>query len=215
MTEAAILVFAKAPLPGQAKTRLIPALGAAGAATLHARLVRHTLLQAKAANVGPIILWCAPDVGHPFFEVCAGEFAMERHVQQGADLGQRMEYAMAAALRTYRKVLLIGTDCPDLTPAILQEAAQTLDHACGVVLVPAHDGGYALIGALQHAPPVFDDVAWGSNAVLACTRRHLRAGEIGWMELPSLPDIDVPDDLAHLTTTHPYLLDGIPLSGDK
>ncbi len=215
MTEAAILVFAKAPLPGQAKTRLIPALGAAGAAELHARLVRHTLLQAKAANVGPISLWCAPDVGHPFFEACAGEFAVERHAQQGADLGQRMEYAMAAALQTHRKVVLIGTDCPDLTPTILQEAARTLNHACGVVLVPAHDGGYVLIGAIKHAPPVFDGVTWGSNTVLARTRRHLRTGGIGWKELPSLPDIDVPDDLARLTTTHSYLLDGIHFSGDK
>lgn len=215
MTETAILIFAKAPLPGQAKTRLTPALGAMGAAALHARLVRHALCQAQAAGIGPVILWCASDAGHPFFEACAGEFAVERYVQQGDDLGQRMAYAMAVALCTYRKVLLMGTDCPDLTPEILRAAAQSLSLDCSVVLVPAHDGGYVLIGAKERVPHVFDNIVWGSDTVLASTRRHLQRNETGWKELPSLPDIDVPDDLVHLADTHPFLLEGIPLNGDK
>lgn len=206
--DTALLVFARAPVPGQAKTRLIPALGAAGAAKLHARLVRHTLRQAVAAEVGPVTLCCAPDDLHPFFAECARDFGVELLRQQGDDLGQRMAHALAAALRYCRHVLLVGSDCPALSPAILRAAALALQSSAAV-FVPAKDGGYVLVGVHDAMPPVFDGIAWGGAAVMAQTRASLRTQNILWQELPPLADIDTPRDLQRLRQTHPGLLDGL------
>lgn len=203
-----LLVFARAPVPGQANTRLIPALGQAGAAELHARLVRHTLRQAAAAEVGPVTLCCAPDDRHPFFAECARDFGVELLRQQGDDLGQRMAHALAASLRTFRQVLLVGTDCPALSPAILRAAAQALQSSAAV-FVPAEDGGYVLVGVRDAVPPVFDGITWGGASVMAQTRASLRAQNILWQELLPLADIDTPRDLRRLKQTHPELLDGI------
>lgn len=204
-----LLVFARAPIPGQAKTRLIPALGQAGAAELHARLVQHTLNHAVAAGVGPVTLWCAPDDKHPFFAECAREFGIDLQVQQGDNLGRRMAHALACSLRTFRYVLLIGTDCPTLGSATLRDAARRLKENTSAVFVPAEDGGYALIGVRDCVPSVFDGIAWGSDSAMAQTRRHLRAQDIRWQELPLHADIDTPHDLQRLKQTHPYLLEGI------
>lgn len=206
--ETGLLVFARAPVPGQAKTRLIPALGQAGAAELHARLVRHTLRQAMAADVGPVRLCCAPDDRHPFFAECARDFGVVLLIQRGDDLGQRMAHALAAGLRTCRHVLLVGTDCPALGPVILREAVRGLEDNTAV-FVPAQDGGYALVGVRDAVPPIFAGVSWGSAAVMAQTRRLLRAQSVRWHELPPHADIDTPRDLRRLKRTHPELLDGI------
>jgi uncharacterized protein len=204
-----LLVFAKAPVPGQAKTRLIPALGAAGAAELHARLVRHTLRQALAADVGTVTLYCTPDDRHPFFAECARDFGVELQMQQGADLGRRMAHALACSLRTFLRVLLIGTDCPALSPDILRDAAHRLREDCAVVFVPAQDGGYVLVGLRDMMPEIFSDISWGAEVVMAQTRAHLRVQGIRWQELPLHADIDTPRDLPRLKQTHPALLEGI------
>ena len=207
--DTALLVFAKAPIPGQAKTLLIPALGCAGAAELHARLARHTLKNAVAANIGSVTLWCAPDAAHPFFSECAREFGIHLRVQQGADLGQRMAHALVCGLRSARQVLLIGTDCPALTPDTLREAARRLQEECAVVFVPAEDGGYALVGVRDMAPAIFDGIAWDSKTVMAQTRLSLLAQSTRWQELAIQADIDIPQDLQRLQHTHPNLLQGI------
>lgn len=206
--ETGLLVFARAPVPGQAKTRLIPVLGAPGAAALHARLVRHALGQAVAAKVGPVRLCCAPDARHPFFAECARDFEVELWEQQGADLGQRMAHALAGGLRAFGRILLMGTDCPALNPLLLRAAAQALQsHAA--VFVPAKDGGYVLVGVRDAVPPIFDGVDWGSAAVMGHTRVSLQALGIRWQELPPLADIDTPRDLLQLRQTHPGLLEGL------
>ena len=207
--DTALLVFAKAPIPGQAKTRLIPALGGAGAAELHARLARHTLKSAVTANIGAVTLWCAPDATHPFFAECVREFDVQLQVQQGADLGQRMAHALACGLHCARHVLLIGTDCPTLTPDTLREAAHRLQEECAVVFVPAEDGGYALVGVRDMAPAIFDGIAWDSETVMAQTRLRLSAQDTLWQELAVQADIDIPQDLQRLQHTHPDLLQGI------
>jgi uncharacterized protein len=209
MSDAALLVFAKAPVPGEAKTRLIPALGQAGAAELHARLVRHTLNHAVAANVGQVTLYCAPDDRHPFFAECARDFGVELQVQQGDHLGQRMAHALACGLRIFRRVLLIGTDCPTLGPAALRDATHRLDEHAPVVFVPAQDGGYALVGVRDMVPPIFDGIAWGGASVMAQTRALLLAQGMRWQELPFHADVDTPRDLSRLKQTHPALLEGI------
>lgn len=207
--DCALLVFAKAPVAGQAKTRLIPALGAVGAAELHRRLVRHTLQNALAADVGPVTLCCAPDHKHPFFADCVHEYGIVLKAQQGADLGQRMAHALACGLRSSRHVLLIGTDCPLLGSESLRDAAQRLGAHGSAVFVPAEDGGYALVGVSDRVPDMFEGIAWGSDAVMAQTRSHLRSRSLAWQELPAMADIDTPRDLQRLLQSHPDLLHGL------
>jgi rSAM/selenodomain-associated transferase 1 len=209
MPETTLHVFARAPVSGQAKTRLIPALGAQGAAELHARLVRHTLENALSADIGPVTLWCAPDIHHPFFELYAHEFGITLRAQQGDDLGQRMAHALAFGMRDSKCALLIGTDCPTLDPVVLRSAADALKKDAAVVFVPAEDGGYALIGVRERVPAIFDGIAWGSDTVMAHTRNLLQSQSLDWHELPPLADIDTPNDLPRLHHTHPDLLTGL------
>lgn len=189
-----LLVFAKAPVPGQVKTRLIPALGATKSAELHTRLCIATL--DKAAGLAPVDLWGSPDTKHAFFSACRATYGVDLRVQRGADLGARMANAMNVALATARYAVLIGTDCPQLTRDDLKEAFQTLDEGCDAVLGPAMDGGYVLIGLARPAPRVFKDIDWGSDRVLAQTRARLAEATLTWRELPPRRDVDRPEDLA-------------------
>lgn len=209
MSDITLHVFARAPISGKAKTRLIPALGAHGAAELHARLVRHTLGNALSANIGPVTLWCAPDIRQPFFERCACEFGITLRTQQGGDLGQRMSHALACGIRDSKCALLIGTDCPTLDPVVLKSAADAVKRNAAVVFVPAEDGGYVLIGVREMVPSIFGGIAWGGDTVMAHTRSHLRSQSLDWHELPPLADIDVPIDLQRLQHTFPDLLNGL------
>src|SRR5215218_5030036 len=157
--EAAVAVLAKAPIPGYAKTRLIPLLGAEGAARLQQKLIDQALATAAAAEIGPVTLWCAPDVQHPFFWEAAQRHGAELAVQPGGDLGERMLAAFQAA-RHGKALVLIGTDCPILTPRDLSAAAVRLCKA-DVVMAQAEDGGYGLIAARRPIPELFDQMPWG------------------------------------------------------
>ncbi len=195
----AILVFARAPVPGEVKTRLAPALGAEGAAALHRRLTRHVIATAVAAELGEVILYCAPHTRHPFFRRLKNEFGIALRSQKGADLGERMHHAMSFALSRFPATILIGSDCADIDPAYLQQAAARLkSDAASVVLGPAADGGYVLIAATRNDAKVFNGVPWGTSGVLAATRARLR--DLGWRfsELATLEDVDRPEDLARL-----------------
>lgn len=190
---ARILVFSKAPVPGQVKTRLLPALSATAAAELHARLLWQTVTMALACQLAPVQLWCSPDCGHPLFRRLARQGA-KLHLQQGADLGQRLQHASSTTLKNRARVILIGTDCPGLDAALLQQALDRLaEH--DVVLGPAEDGGYYLLGLRQPAPELFQDIDWGSDRVLAQTRRSAAMQQLGVFELPQRWDLDRPADL--------------------
>ncbi|MBI2311742.1 MAG: TIGR04282 family arsenosugar biosynthesis glycosyltransferase [Betaproteobacteria bacterium] len=193
-----ILVFAKAPEPGKVKTRLVPLLGADGAAALHRDLVRHALATANSAGLGPVELWCAPDERHPFFAACAQEFGIALKPQGEGDLGARMLRAFEATLGQTPRALLIGSDCPSLTSEDLRNAACALETGNDAVFTPAEDGGYMLVGLTRAAPELFEGVAWGTPMVMAETRKHL--SELGWhwQELPTRWDVDRPEDYARL-----------------
>jgi hypothetical protein len=128
----AIAVFSRAPVPGQAKTRLIPSLGAEGAARLQREFLRRTLQTAASAQFGPVSLWCTPGCGHPAFQQCRVDFDLILHPQCSGDLGARMFDAFNRLCAT-GPVLLIGTDCPALTPAHLRMAASTLQEGDAAV----------------------------------------------------------------------------------
>lgn len=195
--EAAIAVFAKAPVPGQVKTRLASVLGPDAAASLHAGLVRHALATAAHARLGPVTLWCQPDASHSFFARCATEFGVRLETQRGADLGERMRRAFEPAWQARAPLLLIGADCPALTVRHLESAAAAL-RSHDAVLVPAEDGGYVLVGLGRALPAMFEGVSWGGAGVMGQTRERLAAERATWAELPALWDVDRPDDYARL-----------------
>lgn len=197
--DACLQVFARAPRPGATKTRLIPVLGADGAAALHAAMVRHILTCATQPALCPVELWCAPTVDDPFFSACARDFPVTLHAQQGKDIGARMQHALTQGLAHAARVVLIGSDCPALTPALLAEAIAALGaDDLDAIFTPALDGGYVLVGLRRVAPFLFTDMRWGDAEVMMRTRQRLRDAGWRWQETVALQDIDVPADLAAL-----------------
>lgn len=195
MTKGRILVFAKAPVPGKAKTRLIPALGMKGAADLHAKLVLRTLDKLCTAPSIPVELWCTPTLEHDFFRTCANSYELQLKLQQGNDLGARMHGAFASALASCSRAILVGSDCPDLDYSDIQTAMQQLQNGHDAVIGPAHDGGYYLLGLRQPLPALFADMPWGTDKVRDLTKRRLKQLGYRYASLSVRHDLDRPEDL--------------------
>ena len=201
----AVIVMAKAPVAGLAKTRLIPALGADGAARLAQRFLVETVRQAMASGVGEVELCCAPDRHHPAFAEIASRAGLTLTDQGGGDLGARMARAidrrlgagLGVGLGAGNRAILIGTDVPALDADVLRRAQQALaDH--DAVFAPTLDGGYALIGLRRPAAPLFDAMPWSTDQVMAVTRGRMLALGLRHVELPMLADVDEPADLVHV-----------------
>jgi hypothetical protein len=198
MTSTVVIVFAKAPEPGAVKTRLVPVLGAEGAAALHAKLVKRTLETARVASLKPVQLHCAPGTDDAFFRYCEGHYGVTLLAQAGDDLGARMHAAFAQALAAHPRALIVGTDCPALTARHLRQAEKALRDSADAVFVPCEDGGYALIGLTRTDPKLFDGVAWSTATVMADTRARLKQLGWKWQELETLWDVDRPEDYQRL-----------------
>lgn len=193
--QAPLAILAKAPIPGQVKTRLMPALGAEGACRLHERLLRHAVATALAATSPQrITLWTALDHAHPLFRELADRHGIRLRAQPEGDLGERMYQALQAM---DAPGVLIGSDCPALTAALLKRCQAALTDADAVFL-PVEDGGYALVGVRRADRRLFAAIDWGTNRVMAQTRD--RADELGWrLACPArLWDVDRPEDLERL-----------------
>lgn len=199
-----LLIFSKAPIVGTVKTRLIPVLGAVGAANLQRRLTQRLVAAVSAAALCPLELWVTPDVRHPFFQQLASRYAVRLQQQNGENLGERMAHASQTALTCAESVLLIGTDCPLLDPDWIAQALQSLSRY-DAVLGPAEDGGYVLIGLKRPHAALFQAMPWGSDVVAELTRQRLRAAGWRWLELPCLWDVDRPEDLPRLYRWLPEL----------
>jgi rSAM/selenodomain-associated transferase 1 len=192
-----VIVFAKAPVPGFAKTRLAPLLGNDGAARLASKMLAHTLDVALAAALGPVELCCAPDMTHADFERAGRRPGVALSSQGDGDLGERMLRAIERGLSRHRGVIVIGTDAPQLDAGALRSAAHALlSHDAAIA--PASDGGYVLIGLSRSAPALFADIAWSTSRVMAQTRNRAARIGITLHELPSFHDVDEPCDLVHL-----------------
>jgi rSAM/selenodomain-associated transferase 1 len=192
----AVAVLAKAPIAGFAKTRLIPVLGADGAARLQENLIMRALATACAAGIGPVTLWATPDENHPALQAIAVRFDVALARQRDGDLGARMLAAIEAASCPS---LVIGTDCPVLTSEHLCTAADVLRRGTDVVVLPAEDGGYVLIGARVSRPALFSDMPWSTPRVMDETRHRLRAFGLTWQEPVTLWDLDLPGDIERLS----------------
>lgn len=194
-----VAVFARAPRAGLVKSRLIPALGAAGAARLQRRLVLHGLAVAREAVGSRVTLWGTSEGGQRFFRALQRCCGVRVRTQPEGDLGARMASAFAVHAGA---LLLIGSDCPAVQAEHLRWAAAALGNeregGYDAVFIPAEDGGYVLVGLRRPQPRLFEAIDWGSERVMRQTRRRLRELRLRWLELPPLWDVDRPADLARL-----------------
>lgn len=195
MKQQRLIIFTRYPEPGRTKTRLIPVLGAEGAAQLQQRMTEHTLAQASGwrdrfssvevyftgGNEALMQQWLGTDVTY-------------RHQGEG-ELGQRMQMAFAQSFAAeVARVVIIGTDCPDVSATLLTEAFAALSHS-NLVLGPAADGGYYLIGLNRPIPELFTGIPWGTDQVLATTQEIAQRLGLGVFLLPVLNDVDRREDL--------------------
>lgn len=197
MSPVRTIIFAKAPWPGLAKTRLIPALGAEGAARLARRMLDYTLGNATAAALGPVELCMTPAPEAPEWCGVSAPPSVDVSDQGEGDLGARLARAAQRSIAAGEAVLLIGTDCPELTPDHLRATAAVLRQV-GTIIHPTTDGGYALLGLTRTDPCLFSDMAWSTDTVAAKTLARLK--QLGWpvCVAAQLHDIDEPGDLLHL-----------------
>jgi rSAM/selenodomain-associated transferase 1 len=191
----AVAVLAKAPIPGFAKTRLIPALGAERAALLQARLIERAVTTACTAAVGPVTLWLTHHENQHGLSDLQARRSIGIDYQNDGDLGARMH---AAAIAANGYVLIMGTDCPALEPRHLRSAAVLLRSGTDVVLIPAEDGGYVLIGMHSPHPELFSELPWGTSRVVEETRRRIKDSGLSWQEPFILWDLDTAADIARL-----------------
>lgn len=197
-SESALIIFAKAPIPGQVKTRLCPPLTPDEAASLHGSLVLDMLERSRGVASMDRFLACAPSSDHVFFKILEERHGVRLITQTGDDLGARMARAMADAFASgYRHVLVIGTDLPTLPGSVFADAVKLLA-AHDLVLGPTLDGGYYLIGLRMPAPELFTGIPWSTNRVLSLTREHAAAQGLHTALLPVRRDIDTVEDLAAL-----------------
>jgi uncharacterized protein len=193
-----VLVFSRAPRAGEVKTRLIPRLGAQGAADLHARLIHRCLDTVTHAGLCPVELWCAPSSHDRFFKVCRERYATGLYDQVQGDLGERMYAALASALDRAASAVLIGTDIPSLEAADLVAALQALQSGKDAVVGPASDGGYYLIGVRHADRRLFEHMPWGGPAVFRETSTRLQRLGLDWLRLRERSDVDTPEDFHNL-----------------
>lgn len=191
-----LIQFAKEPVAGKVKTRMLPALSEQEAQQLHTELVHWVTRTLVRSKLGPVQLAVAGSVHHPTFVQCVTAGVEACVTQQGVDLGERMYCALRGGLVQHSKVVLVGSDCPEMDKAYLEEAIAALDEV-PVVLGAAGDGGFVLIGARTISREAFAGVEWGTAQVLAQTRVNLERSGTPFAILRPLQDIDRPADLAH------------------
>jgi hypothetical protein len=200
---AALVIFAKAPIPGQVKTRLCPPLTPDEAATLHGSFVLDTLERTKAAAAAFKLafdryLACAPSSAHVFFRIMEERQGVRLIDQVGEDLGARMAQIFEILFaRGYKRVFIVGTDTPSLPLERYQQALAALE-LHDLVLGPALDGGYYLIGLNRPIPDLFTGIPWSTDQVLKLTQE--KAGQLGLKSALLTPwrDIDTIGDLEAL-----------------
>jgi uncharacterized protein len=170
-------------------------LGVDGAASLQDRFIRRTVETAAQAATGPTTLWTDPDERHPVFRELSQRYSLTLARQPAGDLGSRM---LAALVQANGPALVIGTDCPSLTALHLRDAAEALRSGAEVVVIPADDGGYVLIGMRKPIPDLFAEMAWGTDAVMAETRRRVTDLGLPWRQPAHLWDVDRPTDVRRM-----------------
>lgn len=189
-----LAILGRAPLAGYAKTRLIPLLGAEGAARAQEILLTRIIQVARNWKEEPgrdWHLWCAPDAGHSFFRSLVEPARLRS--QPAGDLGERLTAIHRRVLAEAEAVILLGADAASIGPQDLAQAAAALQEV-PAVLAPAEDGGYVLLGLRAQADFLFDQMPWGTDQVARITRQRLALQGWPWRELAPHWDVDTPDD---------------------
>ncbi len=191
---ACIVVFARAPVRGQVKTRLAAGVGNDTALAVYRQLLERTLVMAAGSRLAPVELHVDGDPGHPFIEHVAHQSGATIVAQQGGDLGRRMYLALKGVLQQRSSALVIGSDCPVMGTSYLDRALRQLECGTEVVVGPSEDGGYVLIGANRADERLFHNIRWSCDSVMQQTRNALHSADIEFAELETLWDIDHPED---------------------
>ena len=192
------MVFAKAPIPGEVKTRLIPALGPVHAAELHKCLTTRIVATTVQSGLYTVDLWCSPSSEDTYFQWLQQRYSLSLHRQVGPGLGDRMAFAFQQTLKRSPLVVIVGTDCPVLTADVLNKAFEKLTQGEDAVIAPAEDGGYVLLGLRRYSPYLFENIAWGTSDVMNQTKQRLIDMQWRWSELETFWDVDRPEDLKRL-----------------
>lgn len=209
MKRPGIAVFARAPVPGEAKTRLIPELGAERAAEIAALLVRLTVKLVTEFWPGEVYLYGAPGAEHPLFGEIAKEFHVHLRPQHTGDLGVRMARALDELIGVHGAGAIIGTDVPHCPWHVIEQAYELLAKGRNVI-GPAEDGGYYFIGLQATAPELFGELSWGAPTVLEQTLVRARDTGIELEQLPRLRDVDTYADLVAVARELPALAALVP-----
>ncbi len=194
--DARLLIFAKAPVVGRVKTRLIPAIGAAAACDFYRARLQATLALCCQAALAPVLVYTWPDAMHPQMQAVTADYPVAVRTQRGDDLGERMARAVVESIDDGAgPVVLIGVDAPSLTVQDIAQAFDALQQGADVVMSPAEDGGYVLLGLQTNQPALFTDMPWSTDQVAEITRARCRQLGLRLDELPMRWDIDRPEDL--------------------
>ncbi|AOW99043.1 hypothetical protein BJP34_05915 [Moorena producens PAL-8-15-08-1] len=191
-----LIIFSRYPEPGKTKTRMIPALGADGAATLQRRMTEHTVAQVKELITGrPVSVEIHFAGGNQqLMQNWLGSNLVYKPQSDG-DLGKRITSAFELSFaESITKVVIIGIDCPDLNSSVMNQAFEALDNH-DLVLGPAKDGGYYLVGLGRLIPELFVGVSWGTSEVLQQTVDIAKSLNLTMAMLSELTDVDRPEDL--------------------
>ncbi len=186
-----LLVFIKNPRKGKVKTRLAKTVGDQKALDVYRTLLSHTIKTAVSVKSRRQVWYSdfidvQDDINEPEFE---------KYLQKGDNLGNRMNYAFNRGFKAgHQKIVIIGSDCPGITPQIIERAFHELESR-QVVLGPSEDGGYYLLGMNRHCPEVFAGVSWSTDQVLAQTISNIESNNLSHTMLPVLNDIDTAEDL--------------------
>lgn len=200
-----VVVFGREPVPGRVKSRLAAALGDSGAARVYAATLEHTLDVAKASGAR-VVLSLAEAASNGFVR----RVKVRVEIQRGLELGDRMGDAFARRFaEDERRVVVVGSDCPWITPKHLNRAAAELS-AVDAVLGPAADGGYWLVAQRPPGLALFEGIPWSSPETLERTRERVVALGGSWSELEELVDIDTAADL-ELVLADPRTPEGLRL----
>lgn len=195
----ALIIFAKTPVKGKVKTRLQKNLSQTNVLKLYKEFLFQTVYTAKKVRNCKKIIACYPDENHPYFKTLAMKFGFHLIKQHGSDLGNRMKNAITELLNNgYKKAVIIGCDSPTLPKEHIEKAFNVLNKK-SLVIGPSCDGGYYLIGVRGVAPPIFNNIKWGTREVLKETLKRIPKKMLpSFHLLPFWYDIDTNEDLEFL-----------------
>jgi uncharacterized protein len=191
MDKKAIILFVRNPVLGQVKTRLAASIGRNNALEIYKRLLEHTRLITANLACDKYVFYADGIMQQDIWD----NEIYQKRIQEGADLGERMAQAFQSLFSSgYKEVLIIGSDCYELSQEHLEKAFETL-HEVDIVLGPATDGGYYMLGLKEPAPAIFTNMTWSSSGVFSETINRLKKLNRRYRLMPVRNDVDEEKDL--------------------